>query len=57
MPCTVNTNGDDISLAKWVREPSRVLPEANFHLLTVVFSIAKSVIIPSQITNCFNVEF
>ena len=57
VPPTVNTNEDDISLARWVREPSRVLPEANFHLLTVVFSSAKSVIIPSQITNCFNVEF
>jgi hypothetical protein len=56
MPPTVNTNGDDIFLARWVREPSRVLPETNFHLLTVVFSITEADI-RSQITNCFNVEF
>ena len=56
MPTTVNTNGNDISIAMWVREPSEVLPEANFLLLTVVFSIAEADI-RSQITNCFNVEF
>ncbi len=56
MPTTVNTNGNDISVARWVREPSGVLPEANFLLLTFVFSITVADI-RSQMTNCFNVEF
>lgn len=57
MPPTVKTEGDEISVAIWVREQSGMSPEVNFHLLTVVFSIAESDIIRSQITDRFYVEF
>jgi hypothetical protein len=57
MPPTVTTNGDEISVAIWVREQSGKMAGASFHLLTVVFSIAEADIIRSQITDRFNVEY
>lgn len=57
MPPTVKTEGDEISVAVWVRSPSGMSPEANFHLLTVVFSASEADIIRSQITDRFYVEF
>jgi hypothetical protein len=56
MLATVNSNGNEIFVAIWVREPTVILPEANCCLLTLAFSIAEADIC-SQITNCFNVEF
>jgi len=56
MPTTLNTNGNDISVAIWFREQIGKMAAGRFYLLTVVFSIAEADI-RSQMTNCFNVEF
>jgi hypothetical protein len=57
MPPTVKTDGDEISVAIWVKQPPGMAREAYFHLQTIVFSIQEADFIRSQITDRFTVGY
>lgn len=57
MPPTAKTEGDEITVAIWVKQPSGMATEAYYHLLTVVFSISEADIIRTQITDRFSVDY